>query len=91
MQGKRIPAEMAPLAIREYLTDVRSIRSRVVLEKMRPPKPEPAFASPYAYSVRCRKYMSSHERHLLAPDSVFDQTIVPTAAAKGLESIPHKG
>jgi hypothetical protein len=46
MQGTRTPAEIAPLMIREYLTDKRSISSRVVLDSMNPPSPEPAFASP---------------------------------------------
>lgn len=82
---------MTPLTIKEYFTDVRSIRSRVVFEKIRPPRPEPAFASPYTYSARCHNGILHRARHLLEPDSVFDQTIVPTAAVKGLESIPHEG
>lgn len=47
MQGMRTPAEIAPLTIREYLTDRRSMSSRVVLERITPPNPEPAFARPY--------------------------------------------
>jgi hypothetical protein len=38
---------MAPLMIREYFNDKRSISSRVVFDKMTPPRPEPALASPW--------------------------------------------
>lgn len=46
MQGIRTPAEIVPLMIREYLTDKRSMSSRVVLDKITPPSPDPAFARP---------------------------------------------
>lgn len=52
MHGMSTPAEMEPLMIREYFTDKRSISSRVVLDKITPPSPEPAFARPW------RVYMS---------------------------------
>jgi len=46
MQGKQTPAEMAPLMIKEYFTDSFSIRSRVVLAKISPPRPDPPLAIP---------------------------------------------
>jgi hypothetical protein len=46
MQGKTTPAEMAPLMVKEYLTDNFSMRMRVVFAKISPPKPDPPLAIP---------------------------------------------
>jgi len=38
---------MAPLTIKEYLTDDLSMSSRVVFAKISPPKPDPPLAIPW--------------------------------------------